>query len=240
METELLDLGNGVMLEMILVPAGKFSMGSLTGGRWWEGEDGGENLNNDEVQHEVTITKPFYMGKYEVTQVQWYEIMESNPSSYKGKSLPVTNVSWNDCQDFIKKLNEKTKGENRLPTEAEWEYAGRAGTTTGYSFGENITPKDANIKGSKVGKPVVVGSYKANAFGLYDMHGNVWEGCEDWYGAYPKGSVTDPRGPDSGENRVMRGGAFCCGSWYSRSAGRVNYTPDSRCSFAGLRLTRTP
>jgi formylglycine-generating enzyme len=111
-------------------------------------------------------------------------------------------------KEFIKKLNAKTDGGYRLPTEAEWEYACRAGTSTAYSFGDKITPKDANYDDSEIGKPVVVGSYKPNAFGLYDMHGNVWEWCENWYGDYPAGAVTDPKGPAKGEYRVLRGGSF--------------------------------
>jgi len=148
------------------------------------------------------------MGKYEVTQEQWEAVMGNNRSKTKGAKLPVTDVSWEDCQEFIKKLNENTKGGYRLPTEAEWEYACRAGTTTEYSFGDKITPKDGNYHDSEINKPVAVGSYKPNAFGLYDMHGNVFEWCNDCYAKYPAGAVTDPKGPATGTYRVLRGGSF--------------------------------
>ena len=161
--------------------------------------------DNQMPQHEVTLTKPYYMGKYEVTQEQWFEIMGDNPSEKKGRKLPVTNMSWINCQEFIKKLNEKTRGSYRLPTEAEWEYACRAGATTAYSFGDSLMKSDANIDGDSI---KTVGSYKPNAFGLYDMHGNVSEFCEDWYGDYQAGAVTDPKGAATGTERVLRGGAF--------------------------------
>ena len=197
-------------------------------------------------QHEVTITKPFYIGKYEVTQEQWETVMGNNPSKIEGAKLPVTNVSWEDCQDFIKKLNSKTDGGYRLPTEAEFEYACRAGTTTYYSFGDKFTHKDANYYDleidKQIGKPVSVGSYKANAFGLFDMHGNVWEWCEDWVGDYLSESITDPKGPATGEYRVLRGGAFFdIGNYNSHSlrnrwAGNL---PTTKASGNGFRLVKT-
>jgi formylglycine-generating enzyme required for sulfatase activity len=219
---------------MVLIPAGKFLMGSPAS------ENG---RDNNETQHEVTLTKPIYMGKYEITQEQWEVVMGNNPSSKtKGAKLPVTDVSWNDCQEFIKKLNEKTKGGYRLPTEAEWEYACRAGTTTAYSYGDEITPKDANYDDSKIGKSLAVGSYKPNAFNLYDMHGNVWEWCEDWYGDYPVGEVTDLRGPATGKYRVIRGGSFVNlgGGPKARSSARIPCTPTARNHNLGFRLARTP
>ena len=231
-KAEVIDLGKDVKLEMVLIPAGKFKMGSP------ESEMGHSKA---ETQHEVTLTKPFYMGKYEVTQEQWESVMGKNPSDTKGGKLPVTQVSWEDCQEFIKKLNAKTKGGYRLPTEAEWEYSCRAGTTTAYSFGDEITPKDANYFDSKIDKPVAVGSYKPNAFGLYDLHGNVWEWCEDWYGDYPAGAVTDPKGPAKGEDRVLRGGSFLNYVSQARSSFQYNFTPTIRSDYlAGLRLARTP
>ena len=196
---EKIDLGKGIKLEMVLIPAGKFMMGSPAS------EVG--RVDN-ETQHEVTLTKPFYMGKYEVTQEQWQAVMGNNPSAVKGEKLPVTNVTATHLQNFIAKLNAKSNSGYRLPTEAEWEYTCRAGTITAYSFGDAITPKDANYTGSKIGIPATVGNYQANAFGIYDMHGNVWEWCEDWFGDYPTGVVIDPKGPLTGEKRVLRGGSF--------------------------------
>jgi|688.fasta_scaffold10987_8 formylglycine-generating enzyme required for sulfatase activity len=229
-KAEVIDLGKDVKLEMLLIPAGKFKMGSPASEK---------NRFDVETQHEVTITKPFYMGKYEVTQEQWEAVMGNNPSETKGAKLPVTDVSWEDCQEFIKKLNAKTDGGYRLPTESEWEYACRAGTTTAYSFGDKITPKDANYYDSKIGKPVAVGSYKPNAFGLYDMHGNVNEWCEDWYGDYPKGAVTDPKGPAKGEYRVLRGGSFDLVDSEARSSVRVFNPQALRSYHYGFRLART-
>ncbi len=221
------DLGNGIKLEMILIPAGKFMMGSP------------KSWNDYETQHEVTLTKPFYMGKYAVTQEQWESVMGDNPSYIKGAKLPVTDVSWKDCQEFIKKLNAKPNGGYRLPTEAEWEYACRAGTSTAYSFGAKITPKDANYSDSRIGKPIGVGSYKPNTFGLYDMHGNVWEWCEDREADYPKEAVMDPKGPAKGEFRVLRGGSFDFNDSKARSSNRRYITPTYRSYSFGFRLART-
>ena len=228
------DLGKGIKLDLVLIPAGKFMMGSPVS------ETG---RDNNETQHEVTLTKPYYMGKYEVTQEQWEGVMGENRSQVKGTKLPVTDVSWEDCQEFIQKLNAKTNGGYRLPTEAEWEYACRAGTTTAYSFGDKITPKDANYNDSKIakiGKPVAVENYKPNAFGLYDMHGNVWEWCEDWYANYPAGAGTDPKGPATGIGRVLRSGSFNFFESTARSSFRYDFTPTDRYFNAGFRLARTP
>jgi formylglycine-generating enzyme required for sulfatase activity len=219
----------GIEKDLVLIPVGKFMMGSPAS------EKGRREY---ETQHEVTLTKPFYMGKYEVTQEQWESVMGSNPSSTKGAKLPVTNVSWEDCQYFIKKLNLKTNGGYRLPTEAEWEYACRAGTSTVYSVGSSLTNIDANIEGGGIKE---VGSYNANAFGLYDMHGNVWEWCnDDWKADYPAGAVTDPKGPGTGTSRVLRGGSFNSYEFYARSSGRSGYSPSIRYIDNGLRLARTP
>ena len=227
---DVVDFGEGVKLEMVLVPAGKFMMGSPKKevGRY-----------DDETQHEVTLTKSFYMGKYEVTQEQWESVMGVNSSYSKNAKYPVTNVSWEDCQEFIKKLNSKTAGGYRLPSEAEWEYACRAGTSTAYSFGAKITPKDANYGDSGIGKPVEVGSYKPNNFGLYDMHGNGWEWCEDWFEDYPAGAVTDPKGPKKEYTRVLRGGSFGHDGSGARSSGRNDFSPATRAQVAGFRLART-
>ena len=228
-KVEVIDLGKDVKLEMVLVPAGKFKMGSPASEK---------GRSDDETQHEVTLTKPFYMGKYEVTQEQWESVMGNSPSSRtKGAKLPVTNVSWEDCQEFIKKLNEKTSGGYRLPTEAEWEYSCRAGTTTAYSYGDNLTKSDANIDGDSI---KAVGSYRPNAFGLYDMHGNVWEWCNDWYGSLQDGEVKDPKGTATGEYRVLRGGSFNSSGSRVRSSARGVVTPTYRFDSNGLRLARTP
>jgi formylglycine-generating enzyme required for sulfatase activity/predicted DNA-binding WGR domain protein len=234
------DLGQGVKLEMVLISAGKFKMGS---------PESEKNRSDDEIKHEVIITKSYYLGKYEVTQEQWESVMGDNPSFTKDANLPVTDVSWNDCQEFIRKLNEKTKGKYRLPSEAEWEYACRAGTSTAYSFGDECTHKDANCVDSNIGKPVAVGSYKPNAFGLYDMHGNVCEWCADEYdyyysyGHYPKGALIDPNGPanGSGSRRVVRSGSFSFHFGNSRSSERsYRYDiPSNIDKSIGFRLART-
>jgi len=235
------DLGNGIQLEMVLIPAGKFLMGSKK-----NPVDPFSNIEveqppeNETPQHEVTLTKSYYMGKFEVTQEQWFEIMGGNPSDNKGRKLPVESVSWNDCQEFIKRLNTKTNGGYRLPTEAEWEYACRAGTSTAYSFGDKITLKDANYA-PKLNNSVAVGSYKPNAFGLYDMHGNVREWCADWLGNYRSGAVTDPKGPAEGEVRVLRGGSFNEYEYESvtRSSARDGRSPNSEDYARGFRLAKT-
>jgi formylglycine-generating enzyme required for sulfatase activity len=235
---EKINLGNGVSLDMVLIPAGKFKMGSPAA-------EPGQQSN--EIQHEVALTNPFYLGKYEVSQDQWESVMGNNPSSkMKGAKFPVTDVSWNDCQEFIKKLNTKTNGNYRLPTEAEWEYACRAGTTTAYSIGDKLTESDANIldvtsiKGGTGIKKV--GIYKPNGFGLYDMHGNVWEWCADWYGDYPAGPAIDPKGPVTGGVRVLRGGSFNFNVSTSRSSCRgYDDAPAFRFNDVyGFRLARAP
>ena len=227
------DLGKGVKLEMVLVPAGKFMMGSLA-------SEVGRGKN--ETQHEVTLTKPFYMGKYEVTQEQWQSVMGNNPSQIKGARLPVNNVSWNDSQDFIQKLKGKTNGSYRLPTEAEWEYACRAGTKTVYFFGDRITKGDANWGALQAPSSIKgVGNYKPNAFGLYDMHGNVWEYCEDRLGFHSGEAVTDPKGSAIGDRRVLRGGSFDTDMSLVRSSLRSNgCSPTYRYHNLGFRLAMTP
>ena len=218
-------------LEMILIPPGKFKMGSPV---YEIGRD------DNETDHEVTITKPYFIGKYEMTQERWEVVMGKNPSRVKGAKLPVTNVSYEDCQEFINKLNENTNGGYRLPTEAEWEYACKAGTNTAYSFGYKSTPKDANYRESRIGNPIVVGYYKPNAFGLYDMHGNVWEWCEDWYGDYLTEAVTDPKGEANGKFRVLRGGSFLNDMSKARSSSRIYIAPSLQVYDFGFRLARTP
>ena len=228
---EVVDLGKGINLDLVLIPAGKFMMGSPASEK---------GRSTDETQHEVTLTKPYYMGKYEVTQEQWEGVMGENRSQVKGAKLPVTNVSWGDCQEFIKKLNASTKGGYKLPTEAEWEYACRAGTTTAYSVGDSLTKADANYGDGSAGSIKAIGNYKPNAFGLYDMHGYVWEWCEDWYANYPAGAGTDPKGPATGIGRVLRSGSFLFNDSKARSSGRFFYSPTDRLLYSGFRLARTP
>ena len=220
------NLKNNVKIELVLIPNGKFMMGSPVS----------ELGREFETEHQVTITKAFYMGKYEVTQEQWESVMGTNPSFKKGEKLPVTNISWHDCQEFIRKLNKETGEGYRLPTEAEWEYACRAGTTTAFSFGETISKDHANYDESQI-KPV--GTYKPNAFNLYDMHGNVWEWCEDLISYYPKGPAINPIGAE-GNDRVFRGGSFKSDEVkYLRSFHRF-WRPENESDLnGGFRLVKT-
>ena len=225
-----LNLGGGVTMKFALVPAGKFVMGSPATEK--------NRDNNDEgPQHKVTISKPYYMGTCEVSQEQYEAVMGKNPSQFKDPKNPVETVPWNDAAEFCRKLSAKTGRTVRLPTEAQWEYACRAGTTTPFNTGETISTDQANYDGNYVygnGKKGVdrekstpVGSFKANAWGLHDMHGNVLEWCSDWYrnDYYKSSPRVDPKGSDSGPAHVIRGG-----SWFGpvsnvRSANRRRCTP---------------
>ncbi len=216
-------------IDMVFVKGGTFTMGSPTSEAFKFG---------DETQHLVTLSD-FYIGKYEVTQKQWKEIMGSNPSAFSGcDNCPVEQVSWNDVQEFIKKLNQKTGKNYRLPTEAEWEFAARGGNQskgTIYSGSNNIDEVawDNNNSGNK-SHPV--GMKKANELGLYDMSGNVWEWCNDWYEEYPSGSQTNPKGPSSGTLRVLRGGSWDYRTQFCRSARRNNFNPDKHVNYFGFRM----
>ncbi|NTW63339.1 MAG: formylglycine-generating enzyme family protein [Chlorobiaceae bacterium] len=226
----------------VLIRGGEFTMGSPT----YEPE-----RQSNEAQHQVKVSD-FYMSKYEVTQAEWESVMSSNPSYFKGKNLPVENVSWYDCQAFIQALNRKTGKTYRLPTEAEWEYACRAGTTTPFNTGGNLTTEQANYdgnnypyhnnpKGQYLKKTVPVDRYAPNAWGLYNMHGNVWEWCSDWYGDYESGRVENPTGPISGSHRVLRGGSWRTDARNCRSAYRANDDPpDYRNLNVGFRLVFVP
>ena len=224
-------------MELVWCPPGEFMMGSP------ESEEG---RYDGETQHRVRLTKGFWLGKYPVTQRQWQSVMGSTPSEFKGDDLPVETVSWDDCQAFIKKVNAALECGARLPTEAEWEYACRAGTTTAYSWGNALNGDRANCdgnypcgtakKGPYLEKTTPVGKYGANPWGLCDMHGNVWEWCADWRGDYPSGSVVDPTGPASGGNRVLRGGDWSSCARDCRSAIRNCNLPDSRDRGYGFRL----
>ena len=230
---------NGIGMEFVLIPAGSFEMGCPS--------DSEACSDDEKPRHRVTISQPFYLGKFEVTQPQWESVMTDtpNPSSFKGRDRPVENVSWEDVQKFIEKLNAK-EGHNRyrLPTEAEWEYAARAGSTTAYSFGD-----DAGRLGhyawylSNAGTETYpVGQKQPNAWGLHDMHGNVWEWVQDWYDAnyYSAGAALDPLGPGAGEYRVLRGGSLYYDARECRSAYRGRNGPDVRSSNGGFRLALSP
>ncbi|MDR2925615.1 MAG: formylglycine-generating enzyme family protein [Azoarcus sp.] len=228
---------NSIGMEFVLIPAGSFMMGT--------DPDFGKGNSDETPQHKVTISKPFYLGKYEVTQAQWVAVMGSNPSQFKGRNNPVERVSWNDAQAFIKRLNAK-EGHNRyrLPTEAEWEYAARAGTNSAYSFGDdkNALSDYAWYDGNSGETSRPVGQKQPNPWGLHDVHGNVWEWVQDWYGGYPKTAVTNPKGTENGSNRVRRGG-----SWYGynsarqcRSGYRDGNSPDLRRVTFGFRLALSP
>ena len=247
-------LPGGVWLNMNWINPGTFTMGSP------EDELG---RDNDETQHQVTLTRGYWMGKYEVTQAQYEAIMGKNPSYFKGADLPVEQVTW-DAMTFCAKLTEQERAAGRLPegyeytlpTDAQWEYACRAGTTTALNSGKNLSDKeqcpemdemgwygyntgeyDSDGNHTNKGKTYPVGQKLPNAWGLYDMHGNVWEWCLDWYGGdYPVSAVTDPTGPISGSRRMIRGGSFYRGASYCRSACRDYGSPNRRYGDCGFRV----
>jgi formylglycine-generating enzyme required for sulfatase activity len=244
------DLGNGVQLEMVLIAGGSFLMGSP--------EHELERRESESPQHEVTI-KPFCMGKYPVTQAQWKAVaalpqvngeLDADPSEFKGENRPVEQVSWHDAVEFCDRLSSHTKRSYRLPSEAEWEYACRAGTTTPFHFGETITSELANydtnhtygvgVKGVVRGETTPVGSFGvANAFGLYDMHGNVWEWCADhWHSNY-EGAPRDGsawRDNNYNDNRMLRGGSWFDNPELCRSAFRGNFVAGNRLDNYGFRV----
>jgi formylglycine-generating enzyme required for sulfatase activity len=228
------ELTNSVGMKFRLIQPGTFMMGSP------ESELG---RYSDEGQHQVTLTKQYYMGNYPVTQSEYARIMGSNPSQFKGDCHPVEQVSWEDATEFLKKLNglseERTAGRfYRLPTESEWEYACRAGSSRAYCFGEDEARlgEYAWYGKNSGNKTHPVGQKKPNAWGLYDMHGNVWECCSDWFGEYPSGAVTDPTGASTGSSRVRRGGGWNFGAANCRSASRYWYDPSIRDDERGFRL----
>jgi len=189
----------------------------------------------DETLHGVTLTKPFYMSATEVTQEQWAAVMGSNPSHFQRRNLPVESVTWFEAQEFLRRLNASNEGHFRLPTEAEWEYACRAGSTGSYSFGEHLSASVANCDG-RAPKPVA--SFPANAWGLYDMHGNVWEWCADEYCPYSSSEVTDPFQVCGSPYKVIRGGSWYCGADSARSALRYTHEPRLRGFSIGFRVVR--
>ena len=246
------------------IPAGTFTMGSP----WDE-----LGRFDDEVEHEVTLTSGYWMGIFEVTQKQWSLIMGSNPSRYQGDTRPVECISYDDIRgkekgagwprgghevdsgSFLGKLRTKTGLAFDLPTEAQWEYACRAGTTTALNSGKNLTDEDKCPNMAEVGRydgnlsdgkggytegHTKVGSYKPNAWGLYDMHGNAEEWCLDWYGENPMSAVTNPHGPYSGSCRVQRGGRWTGYALHCRSASRLDGYPSGSICFIGFRVVLAP
>jgi sulfatase modifying factor 1 len=206
---------------------------------------------DDETLHEVTITRGFYLGRDEVTQEQWERVMGTNPSQFPscGPRCPVETVSFLDVERFVRRLEARSSGSRfRLPTEAEWELACRAGTSTAYSTGDALTtdqanfdarfPPDGGPPGRFRGSPAPVGSYPANPWGFRDLHGNVWEWCQDWYGPYPGGAVRDPRGPATGALRVIRGGSWAFDANSARCALRYTHPPEEDGYSLGFRLVR--
>ena len=215
-------------MEFVWIPAGQFQMGSTSS----------DSEENERPVTRAGISRGFWLGKFEVTQAEWQAVMGANPSRFSTCELcPVEAVSWYDVHDFIERLNERA-GANayRLPTEAEWEYAARAGSTR-----ERYGDLDAiswHI-GNSQERTHPVGQKLPNAWGLYDVLGNVWEWVADWYGDYPGGFVTEPRGPRSGLNRIIRGGGWGASSNYQRAAARIAEDPSHRSEYQGFRLART-
>ncbi|QWF70320.1 formylglycine-generating enzyme family protein [Methylomonas paludis] len=231
----------GVRQLMRWIQPGEFLMGS---------PESEKQRGSDETQHQVTLTKGYWLADSVCTQALWQAVTGENPSEFKDDlNNPVEQVSWDDVQEFLKKLNGLLAEQNlqaRLPTEAEWEYACRAGTLGPFSFGDNISPEQVNYDGDNPyaggakglwrQKTVAVKSLPANAWGLYEMHGNVWEWCADWYGEYDLTVTTDPPGAAEGVTRVVRGGSWLNSGSYCRSAYRLSWQPDYRNLNSGFRL----
>ena len=221
---------NSLNMEFVLIPAGEFQMGANDG------------RDNERPIHQVRISQSFYLAKHLVTQAQWQAMMGNNPSNFKGGNHPVETVSWDNAQEFIQKLNEKEgKNSYRLPTEAEWEYAARAGSTAKYTFGddESRLAEYAWYEKNSYSGTHPVGQLKPNDWGLYDMHGNVWEWVQDWHAEYTEESVTDPQGPSSGSGRVIRGGGWSGGARNCRFTYRGDIKPSYHHYGLGFRLLRT-
>jgi len=225
-------------IEFIRLPPGTFRMGTPPA------ELGREP---QEVVHEVTLTHGFALGKYEVTQAQWTRVMGANPSQFEscGPSCPVERVNFDDVAEFIRRLNERAGPGYRLPTEAEWEYACRAGGTEAFGHSASLSSRDANIdgnfpynapKGTARGKTIPVGYFPANAWGFFDMSGNVWEWTADWHCPYPDGAVTDPVGSCSSEFRVIRGGSWKFDGNSARCGLRYTHRPQDLGYSLGFRI----
>ena len=249
------ELPGGAQLEMVWIAPGAFTMGSPQNEidqLYIDADWDTDSFSDEGPQHEVVISEGFYLGKYELTQGQWEAVMGSNPSKYKGANRPVEQVSWYDVQFFVQELNQFAGSSvYRLPTEAEWEYACRAGTATRWSSGDDESQLTdyAWYGGNNSFSGVYmqdtlgtkdVGTKLPNPWGLYDMHGNVDEWCQDWYGAYSNRSQVDPTGPATGSYRVYRGGGFLDDAIYVRSASRYMDLPGESYNYVGFRLLRTP
>lgn len=221
---------NKLINNMVYVAGGTFTMGGTS-------EQSSDAYDDEKPTHSVTLSS-YYICKYEVTQALWRAVMGSNPSNFKGDNLPVENVSWNDCQTFINRLNSNTGRNFRLPTEAEWEFAARGGNySRHYKYsGSNYISDVAWYDGNSGNRTHPIGTKQANELGLYDMSGNVYEWCSDWYGSYSSYSQNDPTGPNSGSDRVLRGGSWSGNARNCRSSGRIIITPGARDDGLGLRL----
>jgi formylglycine-generating enzyme len=244
---ETIEIAGGVKMTFVLIPPGKFRMGSPK-----DEKDRG----NDETLHEVTLTEPFDLGKTEVTQAQYQALGLDNPSNFKGADRPVEQVSWEEAQRWAEQLTKKRGDKHlyRLPTEAEWEYSCRGGRSCSQPFGiaagRALSSRQANFdgnypyggadKGPYLEATCRVAKYETNALGLYDMHGNVWEWCLDWYGRYPVGAVTNPTGPPEGSSRVIRGGSWGIDAGGCRASHRGSDAPSDRSFYLGFRLAAVP
>lgn len=256
-EPFLLHLGDGVTLELLWVEPGVFHMSSPA-------NEAGRD--DDEPAFQATLCHGYWLGRFEVTQAQWSVVMGTNPSEFSelGPDAPVENVSWEDAMRFCRRVTRRERAWQRipsqysfrLPTEAQWEYACRAGTTTAYAWGNRFpegicnaensegTGEDGNVatfhkQGRPVSSSMPVGTFEPNAWGFYDMHGNVWEWCHDWYADYPAKPETEPNGPDTGEIKVLRGGSWFSGKGRCRSANRDWGDPGNRYHDLGFRLALT-
>jgi eukaryotic-like serine/threonine-protein kinase len=225
-------LNDQVSMELVRIPAGKFLMGSPENEKDRHAEEG--------PRHEVTISKPLFLGIHEVTQEQYEAVLGQNPSRFKWAANPVENVSWNNAVEFCKRASEKTGKRFRLPTEAEWEYACRAGTKTRFNFGDDDEGLNDHgwHSGNSESKTHPVGQKKPNAWGLYDMHGNVWEWCADWYDEkyYGRSPKADPTGPAGGKSRALRGGSWLVLPGACRVADRRGSDPDTTGDYFGFRV----
>ncbi|MDR1064117.1 MAG: formylglycine-generating enzyme family protein [Azoarcus sp.] len=222
---------NSLGMEFVLIQPGSFEMGC----------GGGDPLclPDEKPQHRVTIRRPFYLGRHEVTQEQWRALTGNEPGAFRGDRHPVENVSWREAQEFIRRLNAREGTRKyRLPTEAEWEYAARAGTVTRYSFDPSHAAEYVWYWNDSGNATHPVGEKRPNPWGLYDMHGNVWEWVWDWHGedAYARGEATDPKGPPDGTGRALRGGSWSNDLRYLRASHRNVHLPDYKHATAGFRV----